>query len=101
MGNPFRIHLPLSTIASGTMQPFPPSVWKEGACGSLGVASNAPPRSRPRRRRMRDALLRDPALHVSTPFSLLPCESAHGPGVSLPFSISVDVRGRIGRERVQ
>src|SRR5271165_4383875 len=27
----------------------------------------------------RDALLRDPALHVSTPFSVLPCESAHGP----------------------
>ena len=25
MGNPFRIHLPLSTIAPGTMQPFPPS----------------------------------------------------------------------------
>jgi hypothetical protein len=24
MGNPFRVHLPLSTIASGTMQPFPP-----------------------------------------------------------------------------
>jgi len=38
MGNPFRIHLPLSTIASGTVQPFPPSVWKGGACGSLGVA---------------------------------------------------------------
>jgi hypothetical protein len=27
MGNPFRIHLSLSTIASGTMQPFPPSEY--------------------------------------------------------------------------
>ena len=47
MGNPFRIHLPLSTIAPGTMQPFPPSeyasrsglrsIWeiKRGAYGSL------------------------------------------------------------------
>ena len=32
----------------------------------------------------RDALLRDPALHVSTPYSLLLCESAHGQGEVIP-----------------
>jgi hypothetical protein len=39
-------------------------------------------------------------LPVSTPFSLLPCESAHGPDdVCLFLSLS-DVRARIARERV-
>jgi hypothetical protein len=41
MGNPFRVHLPLSTIASGTMQPFPPSLF---------LLPSFPNRSRPRRR---------------------------------------------------
>src|SRR5271166_4980244 len=48
----------------------------------------------------RDAILRDSALNVSTPFSFLLCESAHGPGEVRPFLSSLNVRRRIARERV-
>ena len=32
-----------------------------------------------------DALLRNPVLYVSTPFSFLPCDFAHRPRGCLPF----------------
>src|SRR5271165_6839244 len=48
----------------------------------------------------RDALLRDPALHVSTRFSLLPCESANGSDDVWLFLSLLDGRARIARERV-
>src|SRR5208283_4458501 len=48
----------------------------------------------------RDALLRDPALHVSTPFSLLLCESAQGPADVCLFTSLLNGPARIARERV-
>jgi hypothetical protein len=58
-------------------------------CTFLGLAT--PDRAR------RDALLRDSALHVSTPFSLLPHDSAHGPGdVSLSMFIGRATPDRAG-----
>src|SRR5271165_6839477 len=51
-------------------------------------------------KRGRDALLRAPALHVSTPFSLLPCGSAHRPADVCLFLSLLNVPARIARERV-